>query len=134
MDWRTAPIRPFPIKTKELVMSKKFMLTVVVAGLGALCLPAKVCAYGAAHVGYTHVGPNGAYHVGGTEVRGGYGGGEYRGGAAYGGTEYRGGAAYGGTEYRGGAAYGGAAYGGYHYTAGYAGGTAGGDVHSNLIR
>jgi hypothetical protein len=94
-------------------MLKKIVLPVAVAALAALVTPSVVWAYGAAHVGYTHVGPNGVYHAGATEVRGGYGG-EYRGGAAYGG-EYRGGAAYGGyhytTGYSGGAAVGGAAYG-----------------------
>jgi len=96
-------------------MLNKIILLAVVAALGALLTPAKVDAYGAAHVGYTHVGPNGVYHEGAT-VAGGYGG-DYRGGAAYG-VDYRGGAAYGGA-YRGGAAYG-----DYHYTTGYQGGVA----------
>jgi hypothetical protein len=96
-------------------MLKQIILLAAVAALATFLTPAKVDAYGAAHVGYTHVGPNGVYHEGAT-VAGGYGG-EYRGGAAYGG-EYRGGAAYGG-EYRGGAAYG-----DYHYTTGYQGGVA----------
>jgi hypothetical protein len=99
---------------KELAMLKRISLVVCVAALAALATPSRVCAYGAAHAGYTHVGPNGAYHVGATEAggyRGGYAGGaEYRGGAA-GGAEYRGGAVYG---ERGGA-YGGAAYGGAAY-------------------
>jgi hypothetical protein len=95
----------------------------------ALVVPAKVHAYGAAYVGYTHVGPNGAYHVGATEVHGGYAGG-------YGGAEYRGG--YGGAEYRGGYSAdgysGGAAVGGYHYTTGYSGGAAVGGAHYEYIR
>jgi hypothetical protein len=93
-------------------MLRKMILTVFAAALAGALLPGQVSAYGGAHVGYTHVGPNGCYHVGATEVHGGYGGG---GGAAYGGARV--GGAYGG---------GGAAYGGYHYSAGYAGGAAGG--------
>jgi hypothetical protein len=103
----------YPILHEETDMLKKIILVAFVAALAALLTPADAGAYGAAHVGYTHVGPNGAYHVGGTEVRGGGGYGGGGGGAAYG---YRGGAAYGGG--------GGAAAGGYHYSAGYAGGLA----------
>ena len=38
--------------------------------LTAALLPAAVHAYGAAHVGYTHVGPNGVYHTGETVAHG----------------------------------------------------------------
>jgi hypothetical protein len=109
-------------------MLNKIILLAVMAALGALLTPTKVDAYGAAHVGYTHVGPNGVYHEGAT-VAGGYGG-DYRGGAVYGG-DYRGGAAYGG-EYR--AGYGGAAYGDYHYTTGYQGGAAVGGASYAYVR
>jgi hypothetical protein len=78
-------------------MLNKIILPAVVAALAALLTPSVAGAYGAAHVGYTHVGPNGVYHAGATEVRGGYGG------AAYGGYHY--------TTGYGGAAVGGASYG-----------------------
>jgi hypothetical protein len=80
-----------------------------------LALPAEVDAYGAYHRGYTHVGPAGVYHVGGTAVSTPYGvyGARNMGVAGYGG--YRGGAASGaGYRYTPGY-YGGAAYGGYRY-------------------
>ncbi len=82
----------------------------IVAGFTAflvLATPANAHAWGAAHVGYTHVGPGGVYHAGATGYRGGYGGGY--GGAHYG--AYRGG--YGGAYHSYG--YGGAAAGGYRY-------------------
>lgn len=111
-------------------MLKKMILPVVVATLAALLTPSDIRAYGAAHVGYTHVGPNGAYHVGETAARGPYGG--YAGGRSeaygYGGGAYR--AGYGEAYHAG---YGGA-YGGYHYSAGYSGGAAYGGVHYGYIR
>ena len=109
-------------------MLNKIITLATVVALATLLMPSRANAYGAAHVGYTHVGPNGAYHVGGTEVnRGGEGG--YR----YGGAEYRGGyESRGGYEARGG---GGAAYGGYHYTTGYSGGAAAyGTAHYGYVR
>ena len=51
-------------------MMTKTILLAVVAALAALLTPSAVDAYGAAHVGYTHVGPNGVQHYGATEVRG----------------------------------------------------------------
>src|SRR5258707_15305560 len=75
-------------------------LVVIMMCLSAsLLTPSKVDAYGAAHVGYTHVGPNGVQHYGATAVHG--PGGTYPGqhGSAYGaGGAYhaRSGAAYGG--------------------------------------
>ena len=89
------------------------IIMAAVAVLAALLLPSKVDAWGAAHVGYTHVGPGGVYHAGRTVAAG--PGGVYAGGrttavGTYGGA-YR--AGYGGA-----VGYGGA-YGGYHY--GYAG-------------
>ncbi len=86
-------------------MKKKLLLGVVSAALMAVMMPSMVHAYGAAHVGYTHVGPNGVYHAGETVARG--PGGAYAGGrttaAGYGGAEYRGG--YGAAEHRGGYGY-----------------------------
>jgi hypothetical protein len=72
-------------------MLKKIVLATFAAALVVLVLPAAVCAYGACHVGYTHVGPNGAYHTSETVARGPEG--AYAGGrtTAYG----AGGAAYG---------------------------------------
>jgi hypothetical protein len=95
-------------------MLKKIIPLVTVAALAVLLAPSKVDGWGAAHVGYTHVGPAGVYHTGRTVAAG--PGGVYAGGrtAAYG--------AYGGADragYGGAVGYGGA-YGGYHY--GYAGG------------
>jgi hypothetical protein len=102
---------------EKTIMLQRIILSVGLATLAALLTPSKVDAYGAAHVGYTHVGPNGVYHAGETAYRG--PGGVYAGGhtGAYG---------YGGAEYRGGyeyhAGYGGA-YGaaGYRYTPSYGG-------------
>ena len=103
---------------------------VLFLALGALALlagtSAKAHAWGCAHVGYTHVGPNGVYHAGATEARGPGGayGGYHEGGAAYGGG-YR--------EGYGGAAYGGAA-GGYHYDTRYYGGGAVGGASYGYVR
>src|SRR6516165_6452226 len=93
-------------------MLKKIITLATVAALAALLTPSKVDAWGAAHVGYTHVGPGGVYHTGRTVAAG--PGGVYAGGrtgavGAYGGT-YRGG--YGAAA----GAYGGAAR-TYHYSA-----------------
>ena len=62
-------------------MLRKILLSAVAAALAALLTPSEAGAYGAAHVGYTHVGPNGVYHAGATAA-GGYGG------AAAGGYHY----------------------------------------------
>src|SRR5262249_39592387 len=82
-------------RANEETAMKKIILAAAATCLAALLTPTEVDAYGAAHVGYTHVGPNGAYHVGETAVAGpgGVHGEEYRGGAVYGG-ENRGGAVY----------------------------------------
>jgi hypothetical protein len=79
----------------------------------------KAQAWGAYHVGYTHVGAGGVEHYGATYARGPYGG--------YGGARY---GAYGaeGGVYRGGYGAGGA-YGGYHYGGAYGGGYAAGGYH-----
>lgn len=99
-------------------MLNKIILSVVVAALAALLTPSKVDAYGAAHVGYTHVGPNGVYHTGETVARG--PGGVYAGGRTgaygYGGAEYRGGyESRAGYDYRYAPSYGGAYGGAYRY-------------------
>jgi len=110
-------------------MLKKIVLLMAVAALAALLTPSELRAYGAAHVGYTHVGPNGVYHTGETVARG-PGGGVYAGGrttaAGSGGGAYH--AGYGA------AAGGGAAYGGYHYSAGYSGGAAYAGAHYGYVR
>jgi hypothetical protein len=93
-----------------------------VAALTALLVPSGAEAWGAAHVGYTHVSPGGVYHAGRTVAAG--PGGVYAGGRAgaygYGGGAYH--AGYGGAVGYGGAAYrgyygGGYGYGGYGYGA-----------------
>jgi heterogeneous nuclear ribonucleoprotein A1/A3 len=108
-------------------MLNKIMTLTTVTALAILLMPSKVDAWGAAHVGYTHFGPNGVYHTGRTVAAG--PGGAYAGGrtGAYG--------AYGGayrTGYGGAVGYGGAA--GYHYSAGYAGGAAYGAARYGYIR
>jgi len=92
-------------------MLAKIVLSCITAALVVLVLPSRLDAYGAAHVGYTHVGPNGAYHVGETAVA--RPGGEYVGGRT---TAV-------GTDRVG---YGGAAVGGYRYTPAYGGVAVGG--------
>src|SRR5947207_5532318 len=63
---------------KETAMLNKILTLATVAALAAVLMPSKVDAYGAAHVGYTHVGPSGVYHTGKTAA---YGpGGAYAGG------------------------------------------------------
>ena len=42
-------------------MTRQLLAVAATAIVVALLTPAWVDAYGAAHVGYTHVGPNGAY-------------------------------------------------------------------------
>jgi hypothetical protein len=112
---------------KEITMLKKIITLATVAALAVLLMPSQVDAYGAAHVGYTHVGPNGVYHTGETAVRG--PGGTYAGGRteAYGssGGAYRAG-------YGGGTGYVGPY--GYHYSAGYSGGAAYGSAHYAYVR
>jgi hypothetical protein len=94
-------------------MLKKIMLPALALAVAALWAPAKAEAYGAAHVGYTHVGPNGVYHTGATAVSGP--------GGAYGRTTTTAGGAYGATYHAG---YGGASVSGgaYHYNTGYSAG------------
>ena len=49
---------------------KAFILPAVAAALVVLSSPSPGGAYGARHVGYTHVGPGGVYHTGRTAVAG----------------------------------------------------------------
>src|SRR3954447_3155379 len=70
-------------------MLNKIITPATVAALAALLMPSEVGAWGAAHVGYTHVGPGGVYHTGRTVAAG--PGGVYAGGrtgayGAYGGA------------------------------------------------
>ncbi len=94
-------------------MFQKTLIAMLTAGSIALLSPADAQAWGAAHVGYTHVGPAGVSHYGGTAARGPYGAysGAHAGAYGYGGASYH--AGY-GTGY----AVGGA--GAYHYNTGYA--------------
>jgi hypothetical protein len=95
--------------TRGHAMRKQCLVLIVLAALGVALTPATLDAYGAAHFGYTHVGPAGAYHVGGTAF-GGYGG-------VYGGVHSTA-VGYGGAYHYG---YGGYGYGGaYHYGGTYA--------------
>jgi hypothetical protein len=102
---------------------KAFMIPAVAAALVLMALPSLGGAYGARHVGYTHVGPAGVYHTGRTAVAG-PGGVRVAGGttaAGYGGGVARSG-------YRAGVGYGGGAYatgGGYRYAPGYGGAVGG---------
>ncbi|MDB5312688.1 MAG: hypothetical protein JWO38_6890 [Gemmataceae bacterium] len=93
-------------------MLRKSFVGAIVAGVAALLTPTQVHAWGAAHVGYTHVGPSGAYHYGRSAAVGPYG--AYSGGhaGAYG---YGGGAYHSGEAYHYNTGYGGA----YHYNTGY---------------
>jgi hypothetical protein len=110
-------------------MLTKIVLAATATALAVFLMPTKVDAYGAAHVGYTHVGPNGVYHTGETVTSG--PGGVH----AYGGTTAAGsgGGVY-HAGYGGAVGYGGAAAGGYHYTAGYAGGAAVGGASYSYVR
>ncbi len=98
-------------------------------GLAALALllgtTSEAHAWGAAHVGYTHVGYGGVQHYGATAARGPYGSysSSHVGAYGYGGTSYHAGSV-------GAVGHGGAAYGGYHaYTPAYSGGYAIGGYH-----
>jgi len=109
-------------------MLNKIITLATAAALAALLMPSEVGAWGAAHVGYTHVGPGGVYHAGRTVAAG--PGGVYAGGRA-GGVGY--GGAY-GARYGGGVGYGG----GYRYGAvggvGYGGAYRAGGARYGYIR
>jgi hypothetical protein len=91
-------------------MSKNSLSLASRAGFVLLLSAGDACAYGARHVGYTHVGPSGVYHAGHTAA---YGPGGAR---SAGHVSHYGGAS--GTAYRAGygahyGAYGGAYHAGY---------------------
>ena len=103
------------------MLNKLLVLTAAIAV--TLLMPSTVDAYGAAHVGYTHVGPSGVQHYGATEVRSPYG--------SAGGAHYGYAAPNTGSTYKPGynippSGSGGA----YHYS----GNTAGGAYHYNYVR
>jgi len=101
-------------------MRNQTILAALTATTIVLFLASEAKAWGAAHVGYTHVGPNGAYHYGRTEAAGPYG--AYSGAHVGGVSTYSRSSAYGPDtlpSYSSGSAY--------HYsTAGYGGYSAGG--------
>jgi hypothetical protein len=102
-------------------MKRQFLFLALAANVLLLGTSSKAHAWGAAHVGYTHVGPSGVQHYGYTAARGPYG--SYSGGHV---SDY----GYGGASYH--AGYGSASYGGYHaYTPAYSGGYAAGGYHYN---
>jgi hypothetical protein len=90
---------------------EKILYIALVAAAAFLMTSAKAQAWGAAHVGYTHVGPSGVQHYGRTVAagpNGAYSGGHY---GSYGASgSYH--AAYGHSE-----TYGHSSYGAYHYGA-----------------
>jgi hypothetical protein len=92
-------------------MLRKMIVVAGVALLATLLSTTQVQAWGAAHVGYTHVGYGGVQHYGRTVAAGPYG--------AYSGAHYGsygvGGAYH--TDYHYGTGYGGYSYGAYHYGA-----------------
>ncbi len=114
-------------------MLNKIVLVLAAGALAAMLMPSKAAAYGAAHVGYTHVGPNGVYHTGetvGVGPNGAYAGGHTTAVGAEGGAYH---SSYGAADTRyGGAAYGGAAY---HYSPTCSGAAVyGGAAHYDYVR
>jgi hypothetical protein len=107
-------------------MFRKTLIPALGATLLTLLVSSRVLAFGGYHAEYTHVGPNGVYHVQGTEVggAGGYAGGYHT--TAAGG--YGDPMVHPGGSIPYGTPVGGAAAGGYHYSPSYSGGAAGGDV------
>jgi hypothetical protein len=99
-------------------MLRKILFPALAAALVTLLVSSQAQAWGGYHVGYTHVGPGGAYHYGRTVGYGGYGG--YS-GAHYGAYGYGGASRY-GYHYSYGERYGGGYSGGYHYSPSYYGG------------
>ncbi len=91
-------------------MLRNILCLALAATAMTLITSTKAQAWGAYHVGYTHVGPNGVQHYGRTEAygaNGAYSGSRYGSSGGYGG--YRGGSSYG-------ARYGGSYGGAYHYS------------------
>jgi hypothetical protein len=95
-------------------MVNRFTFFALAVCAAALLSPDNANAWGARHVGYTHVGPNGIYHYGANARVGPYGvyGGAHAGYHSYAGATYH--AGYGAAR---GYGYGGA----YHYNTGYGG-------------
>jgi hypothetical protein len=104
-------------------MLRKSFFAVVAAALVTVLTPAEAHAWGAAHVGYTHVGPAGVQHYGATAARGPYGSysGAHAGAYGYGGASVH-------TGYGAGYGVGGATGGAYHYNTG-----AGGAYHYGTV-
>lgn len=69
-------------------MVRNLILSAFACTLFCLFTPSEAKSWGAAHVGYTHVGPNGIYHAGATAVRTPYGSGYHYGTAGVGGYHY----------------------------------------------
>jgi len=106
---------------EEIAMLNKIIVLLAVAAVAVLLMPSPVDAYGACHVGYTHVGPNGVQHYGATAAHG--PGGSYGGAheSAYGGSGGAYHAGYGGAS--------GGSAGGYHYDYHYSG-----EAHYGYVR
>lgn len=107
-------------------MYRKILIPALAATLVTLLVSSQAQAFGGYHAEYTHVGPNGVYHVQGTEVGGA--------GGAYGGAHATAVGGTGGSTYHPGYSVpygtpvGGASAGGYHYSPSYSGGYSGGEV------
>src|SRR5262249_28853019 len=87
----TSDYQPKP--SGSFIMFKTLLLSATIAVVWLLSTPRELNAYGARHIGYTHVGPSGVYHAGRTV---GYGPGGafatgHTGAYGYGGNYYRGG-------------------------------------------
>jgi hypothetical protein len=89
-------------------MFRKTLIAAIAAALALVLAASRAEAWGAAHVGYTHVGPGGVQHYGRTAVSGPYG--SYSGGHA---SSYEAGGAY---RTGGGYATGTTGAAGYHYS------------------
>ena len=112
-------------------MLRKFASAFVVL-IAAAALPAAAHAYGAAHCGYTHVGPSGVYHTG-TTVAHGPGGETYAhsstGAYGAGGNAYHSESTAGAYHGASGGAYGEHSSTEYHYAPSYSGTTYGGAAY-----
>jgi len=102
-------------------MLNKIILPAVAVALSALLTPSEVGAYGAAHVGYTHVGPNGVQHYGATAVATPHGDYSTQHASAYGAS---------GGAYHAASGTAATTAGGYHYDTRYYGGATTGSVDS----
>ena len=105
-------------------MLRKILCLALLAAAATLMTSAKAQAWGAAHVGYTHVGPSGVQHYGrtvGVGPYGSYSGGHYGSYGAYGGYHagYSSGYRYGYGGYGGAYRYGYDRYGAYDRYGGY---------------